>query len=116
LLFWIPASIANVAVAGLPHMTPAAWLGILYLGIPSTAVAYVIWMIALNHVDAARAAPTLYLQPLFGIVLARVLLGERPDLATFTGGACIILGVAIAGRGASRDELTSAVAVEPLVG
>ncbi len=116
LLFWIPASAVNVAMAGMPHMTPGAWLGILYLGIPCTAVAYVIWMVALAHVDAARAAPTLYLQPLLGIVLARLLLGERPDLATLAGGCCIILGVALAGRGASGEEIASAVAVEPLVG
>ncbi len=116
MLFWIPASIVNVAVAGVPRMTPGAWAGILYLGIPSTAVAYVIWMVALKHVEAASAAPTLYLQPLLGIVLARVLLSERPDLATLVGGCCIILGVAIAGRGASHAEITSTVAAEPLLG
>ena len=116
LVFWIPASIINVAVAGVPHMTPGAWAGILYLGIPSTAIAYVIWMIALKHVEAASAAPTLYLQPLLGILLARLLLGERPDLATLVGGCFIILGVAVAGRGASSGEIASTVAAEPLVG
>jgi len=116
LFFWWPATIANVAVAGMPHLTMGAWLGVMYLGIPSTALAYVIWMVALRYVDAASAAPTLFLQPLLGIVLAKVLLGEHPDVATIAGGLCIIAGVAIASRGERGSAVGAAVNAEPLSG
>jgi drug/metabolite transporter (DMT)-like permease len=116
LVFWLPAAAVNVAVAGPPHMTPAAWLGVLYMAIPGTVVAYIGWMVALGHVDGASAAPTLFIQPLIGTVLAVVLLGERPGWATLAGGILIIAGVWIAGRSGSAAARDAAIAAEPLAG
>ena len=102
LLFWIPAVAFDVATAGLPHLTPAAWASVLYLGIAATAVGYALWLVPLQHVNVANAALTLALQPLLGTVLADVLLGERLALSTMVGGFCIVTAMLIAVRGAGR--------------
>ncbi len=98
LIFWIPAGAADVAVSGLPRMTPGAWAGVLYLGVAATALGYVMWLMPLQHVDVGSAAMTLALQPLLGTVLADVLLGEHPVLSTVVGGACIVTAMLVAGR------------------
>ena len=116
LIVWTPAVAINVAVAGLPHLTASAWAGVLYMAIAATVIGYVAWMVALGHVDAASAAPTLFLQPLLGTALAVVLLGERPGWSTLAGGLCIIAGVWLAGRGASRRTIRAAVEAEALAG
>lgn len=96
LAVWIPAAAVNVAAAGLPHITAQAWIGIMYLALAGTVIAYVGWIAALGHVDAAAAAPTLLLQPLLGALLAVWLLGERLSWGTLAGGALIITGIWVA--------------------
>ncbi|MGH2390462.1 MAG: DMT family transporter [Chloroflexota bacterium] len=113
LVVWIPATAINVAVAGLPHMTTTAWLGVLYMAIPSTVVGYLVWMVVLRYVTAADAAVTLYLQPLAGTALAVVILSERPTWGTLAGGLCIIGGVWLAGRHPG-PAVAAAVGAEPL--
>ena len=113
LVVWIPATAINVAAAGLPHMTAAAWIGVLYMAIPCTVVGYLVWMVALRYVSAAGAAATLYLQPLAGTALAVVILSERPTGGTLAGGLCIIGGVWLAGRRPGRS-VAAAVEAEPL--
>lgn len=113
---WLPAAAIDVAHSGMPRMDGAAWAGVLYMAIGATVIAYIGWMVALNYVDAASAAPTLYVQPLVGTVLAILLLGERPSWATLAGGLCIIAGVAIASRSESPAVLAATVEAEPLLG
>lgn len=115
LAVWLPAAAINVAVAGMPAMNAAAWLGVLYMAIPCTVVAYVIWMVALRYVGAASAAATLYLQPLAGTALAMLVLSERPTLGTLAGGLCIIGGVWLASRRPSA-AVVAAVEAEALSG
>lgn len=100
LVVWIPAAAVNVAVSGLPHPTPAAWLGVLYLAVCGTTLAYLGWISALRHVPASVAAPTLFLQPVAGSILAAVILGERLAWVSLAGGALIVAGIWIV----SRDE------------
>jgi drug/metabolite transporter (DMT)-like permease len=104
LIVWIPAAAANIAVSGMPSMTGRAWIGVFYLAVVATTVAYIGWIAALRYVDAAAAAPTLFLQPLFGTVLAVLILGERVVWATVAGGALIIVGIWIVSRSSDASE------------
>lgn len=89
LIVWIPAGIIDYTLHGL-HLTILAVGGILYLGLMVTAVAYFLWFGGLQVIDGAAAAVTLFLQPLFGTLLAVVLLGEYISFVTLLGGICII--------------------------
>jgi drug/metabolite transporter (DMT)-like permease len=99
---WLPASAIDVAHSGLPHMTGITWVSVIYMAVFPTVLAYLGWMLALRHVDAASAATTLFLQPLVGTGLAILLLGEHPSWGTLGGGLCIIAGVWLAGRAEAR--------------
>ena len=115
LVVWIPAAAINIAVAGLPSMNVAAWVGVFYMAIPCTVVGYIVWMVALRYVGAASAAATLYLQPLAGTALAMLVLSERPTWGTLAGGLCIIGGVWLASRRPSAG-VVAAVEAEALSG
>ena len=103
LVVWIPATGVDVARHGLPRMTSSAWLGVLYLALAGTVLAYVFWMVGLRYVDAAKAAPLLFLQPLVGTILAVLFLGDRLTWATVVGGVLIVAGIWII----TRDEPTA---------
>jgi drug/metabolite transporter (DMT)-like permease len=98
LAVWVPAAIVNVVVAGTPRMDLVAWLAVLYLAIGGTTLAYVGWFAALRFVDASAAAPTLFLQPFLGTVLAVLLLRERLSWASIAGGLCIVGGIWMVSR------------------
>jgi drug/metabolite transporter (DMT)-like permease len=93
LAVWLPAAAVNVAISGLPSPPPDAMIGVLYLAVAGTFLAYLGWIIALRHVDATVAAPTLFLQPLAGTLLAVLLLHDRILPITVVGGVLIIAGI-----------------------
>lgn len=113
---WIPAAAIDVAHSGLPQMTGATWACVIYMAVFPTVLAYLGWMLALRHVDAASAATTLFLQPLVGTALAIALLGEHPSWGTLGGGLCIVAGVWLAGSAEARRASAATLEAEPLPG
>jgi drug/metabolite transporter (DMT)-like permease len=93
LAVWLPAAAVNLAVKGWPSVSLGSTIGVLYLAIGGTFLAYLGWIAALRYVKATVAAPTLFLQPLVGTLLAVLLLGERLGQATVVGGALIVAGI-----------------------
>lgn len=93
LLVWLPGAGINLALAGVPSLSVGATIGVVYLAVGGTFLAYLGWIVALRSVKATVAAPTLFLQPLVGTLLAVLLLGERVGPATVIGGALIIAGI-----------------------
>jgi drug/metabolite transporter (DMT)-like permease len=79
-----------------PVWTGAAVLGVLYLGVVLTGLAYVVWNWALQEVGAGRAAVSLNLQPVVGAALGVLLLGEPLTPFTVAGGLAIVAGVWLA--------------------
>ena len=74
----------------------AAW--VVYLGVFPTALAFTTWAYALARTTAGKLAATTYLVPPLVVLLALVLLGERPPLVALAGGAACLAGVAVARR------------------
>ena len=75
------------------------WLAAGFLGIFSTALAYVLFLWAVKRFGASLAAMVSYLTPIAALVLAFVILSERPLLLQLVGGAVIVLGVRVAATG-----------------
>jgi len=73
--------------------SPAIVLGVLYLGLVSTAVAVYLWNKAFELLDATAASLLFFAQPLVGALLSAWLLGEALGVQFFAGGALILLGV-----------------------
>jgi drug/metabolite transporter (DMT)-like permease len=93
LVVWIPAAATNVALAGLPSLDTGAVAGVLYLAVAGTFLAYLGWIVALRHVEATVAAPTLFLQPLFGTALGVLILHDHIAPVAIAGGVLIVAGI-----------------------
>ncbi len=69
------------------------WGLLLVLGVVCTALAHTLFIQALRGVSARLAAIASALEPVYGIALAWLLLGEAPAPRTLGGGAVILLAV-----------------------
>jgi len=98
LFIWVPAGLVAVSRGGWPHMTLVGWVAVLYMAAIATVVGYWLWFRALATVDASAAAPTLFIQPLLGALLAVWILGDVLTWATLLGGALIMGSLALVVR------------------
>jgi drug/metabolite transporter (DMT)-like permease len=82
----------------IPQLTLAGWLGVGFLGIFCSGLAYIAWYDALQAMPAAQLGAFLYLEPLVAVVVARLILAEAVSWMTLLGGAIILLGVWLVNR------------------
>tara|TARA_B110000438_G_scaffold31266_1_gene30817 strand:+ start:5147 stop:6082 length:936 start_codon:yes stop_codon:yes gene_type:complete len=66
---------------------------LLYAGIPSLAVSFVLFATVLRRAPAIQGAAVAYLTPLFGVFFGWVIRGERFGIIEVLGGALVIFGV-----------------------
>jgi drug/metabolite transporter (DMT)-like permease len=99
LIVWVPAGTGAVLTGGLPHLTAAEWLAVLYMALIATVTGYWLWFHALSMIDASAAAPTLFIQPLLGAAIAIWLLHDALTWATLLGAALILVSLALVARG-----------------
>ncbi len=76
------------------------WLSLLYLAGVSSILAYAAWYWALGQGDMGRIGAIQFAQPVVGLVLAALVLGEALTWPLLLAGAVIIGGVALAQGGA----------------
>ncbi len=87
--------------SALQTITYAPWqvtLGVAYLGLFSTAIAYTTWSYLLSQVNASRAVILLYLVPALTTLIAWFWLGEMPSIVSLGGTTIILAGVALVRR------------------
>lgn len=80
------------------QLSIVAWVSILFLGIFCSGVAYFLWYSALEKKDSSSVGMYLYLEPLFTLLGACLLLGERAGWVTLAGGGITLAGVYLATR------------------
>jgi len=97
-LVWLPVGIAQATA----HMPGWKTIGsVLALGIPGTALAYLLFFGLITGAGAAYASLVTYLIPPIALAYGAIFLGERFGAAAFGGLALILAGVAL-GTGAVR--------------
>jgi len=84
--------------ADIPRISAQAWLGILFLGVFCSGLAYIFWYDALRALPAAKVGSLLYIEPIVTMAAAAPILGEPITAAALAGGAVILLGVHVATR------------------
>lgn len=90
-------SLATGELALLPSLlTLPLFLEALYLGVFVSIVTFVLYQWTIKHVSALVASLTLYLQPLFGVLVNYILLGESLSPEFVIGGLVIVSGVILA--------------------
>ncbi|WP_461163854.1 DMT family transporter [Arthrobacter sp. R4-81] len=75
-----------------------ATLGLLYLGIFPTAIAFTTWAYALSLIDAGKMAATTYLVPGTTILISWLILSEVPTIWGLIGGIICLVGVGLTRR------------------
>ncbi|MCI3150090.1 EamA family transporter [Bacillus cereus] len=72
---------------------PTIWGGLLYLGIISTAVAFLLWNRGLQMLNASSGGLFFFFQPVVGTLLGWLILGEKIGVTFWIGSALILIGV-----------------------
>ena len=72
-----------------------AWVGILYLGVVPTALAFTTWGYALGRMPAGQLGVTTYIVPPLAIVMGLIFFTEVPAPLAIAGGVLSLAGVAL---------------------
>jgi drug/metabolite transporter (DMT)-like permease len=100
-LGWLFTSILFIANKGfdeIGNLTRNGWIGIAFLGIFCSGLAYIAWYDALKRLTTAQTGVFLYIEPLVAVVVAFLVLSEAIRPASLIGGAIIIFGVWLVNR------------------
>jgi len=100
-LLLVPVVVVGGGLAQLPDRRDAALLVV--LGLVCTALAHTLFIDSMRRVTAHVASVVAALEPVYGILLAWLLLGERPGMRTLAGGV-LIVGAALFASSAEADE------------
>ncbi|WP_144613937.1 DMT family transporter [Bacillus cereus] len=95
LFFITPFMIWELPSSSIEHMNMYVLLGVLYLGIVSTAGAFFLWNKGLELMDASIGSLFFFFQPIVGSLLGWLLLNETLNINFFIGGILIICSVFI---------------------
>lgn len=97
--FFIGAALLSpIAVLELSQLWPISFtreslIAIMFLGVICNAVCYLIWNIILRHTDAGVMAVTLYAQPVGGVLVGWLWLGESLSTTGLIGAGLIFAGI-----------------------
>jgi drug/metabolite transporter (DMT)-like permease len=93
LLLTIPVATFELQTRPIGTITIGILIGVLYLGVISTAVAMFLWNRAFALVDASVASLFFFAQPLVGTLLSVLILGQQMTLNLWIGSILIAAGV-----------------------
>ena len=102
------AGLLTGRVAVLESFTPAQWLAGVYLGVAGGALAFILWVMALQRASPTRVANTMTVNPIAAALLAQQLLGEPLTLDLLLGLVAVFAGIWIATTERARPQVDSA--------
>jgi len=82
--------------AALDHFTTAQWIAGVYLGIGGGALAFILWVKALELATPTRVANTMTVNPIAAALLAALLVGEPITPNLLIGLVAVFAGIWIA--------------------
>ena len=100
-LGWLFTSVLFFSGSGtneIALLTRDGWLGVIFLGIVCSGLAYIFWYDALQALPASQVGAFLYLEPLVAVVVAAIVLDEPLIFASLSGGVIILVGVWLVNR------------------
>jgi len=76
----------------------AVWGNLLFLGLIASLVCFILWNLVMDKLGNVTSTNYVYLNPVFTLLTATAILGERMTLGAAVGSAAILAGVIWAGR------------------
>jgi len=102
------AGLLTGRLAVLESFTPAQWLAGVYLGVAGGALAFILWVMALQRASPTRVANTMTVNPIAAALLAQQLVGEPLTLDLLLGLVAVFAGIWIATTEPARPQVDSA--------
>jgi drug/metabolite transporter (DMT)-like permease len=96
--------VATGRVAVLSHFTAAQWTAGVYLGLGGGALAFILWVMALERTTPTLVANTMTVNPIAAALLATQLVGEPITLNLVLGLVAVFAGIWIA-TGSRHNDL-----------
>lgn len=100
-LGWLFSGILFLSGPGLseiPQLTLNGWMGVAFLGVFCSGLAYIAWYDALQALPTGQLGAFLYLEPPVAVIVAAFILSEQVTWAALLGGAIILFGVWLVNR------------------
>ena len=94
-LMLAPFFLAQRGWKQIPNLSATGWGALLFLAIGCSALGYLFWYGALEHIEASRVAALLYAEPLVTFIAAVLLLGEQVSVITVAGGTLVLASVVL---------------------
>jgi O-acetylserine/cysteine efflux transporter len=88
--------------AALGNLPWTAWALFAYLALICTVVGYTLWYVVIRETEVNVTALTVFVQPLAGLFLSVVFLGEQLHAGQFWGSLVIAAGLAVGLRRSHR--------------
>jgi drug/metabolite transporter (DMT)-like permease len=86
----------SIAATDWTRVGPSAWIAIVYGGIAGLVIAYLFWYRGIKLLGPTRTAMYVNLQPVFALIIAWAVLGERPGIPQLFGAAAVMAGLLLA--------------------
>ena len=77
---------------------PTVFLNLLFLGLIASLACFVAWNVVMSRLGNVTATNYVYLNPVFTLISAAIILGERVPPMSLFGSAAILVGVILAGK------------------
>ncbi len=103
-LVFIPYTLLTSGYEKFLHLNPVTILSLVFLGVFCLAIAFWLWSEGLARANAAEVGVWLYVEPLFTVVAAAILLGESVTLWLAIGAILISLGVYVSEKLRSKPQ------------
>ncbi len=94
LLILVGSLTGSIAVLG--HLNTPQWIAGIYLGVGGGALAFILWVLALERATPTRVAATMTVNPLAAGLLATQLVGEPITANLVLGLVAVFAGIWIA--------------------
>ena len=99
------AGLLTGRLAVLESFGEAQWIAGLYLGVGGGALAFILWVLALQRASPTRVANTMTVNPIAAALLAQQLLGEPITLNLVVGLVAVFAGIWIATTEAAKVQV-----------
>lgn len=111
LIALLPATLIEYSLGARPTWGAASYAAMAYVGVFASALAYLLYMRAVQRFGPARAGLCVHLAPMFGVVLSAIFLHEHLHAYHALGIAAIAAGLVCSNLGASQQALPVAARV-----
>jgi drug/metabolite transporter (DMT)-like permease len=95
-LMLLPFSLWEVGQGGWPSASARGWLGVLFLGVVASGLAYLLYNWTLRHLETSVVGVLSNLDPIVGVASAVIFLGEVLTGWQIVGGVAALGGMALA--------------------